>query len=181
MHISRLFVGLCAVALLSACDGRSPTPTPTPFASSGVPRGTRPTAAAVDPAGVFVQVAQCFRAHGHPDFPDPVQRADGAWEFPATAGRVKVPAECADLVLQLKQAAPGSSSAPDLAGPQAFARCMRANGVPDWPDPGADGTFAVPERLADPRNEGLWKPRADGPCAQYQPKGGPDIVVAAPR
>jgi hypothetical protein len=180
MRFCRLFVGLSVVVLLSACtDAPSPSPT-SATSSAAIPKG-RATSATADPAGTFIQVAQCFREHGNPDFPDPVQHSDGTWEFPASAGRAKVPAECADLVRQLKQGAPGSAPAPDLAGGRAFAQCMRANGVPDWPDPGADGTFALSERLADPRNEGLWKPKADGPCGQYQPKGGPDIVVATAR
>jgi hypothetical protein len=147
-------------------------------ASSAAQSSRRATAVAAEPAGLYLQLAQCFRAHGHPDFPDPVQNSDGSWGFPATGVRVPPPAECGDLVQQLKQAGPSGPPAADLETERAFAQCMRANGVPDWPDPSADGTFAVPERLADPRNEGLWKPKADGACKQYQPKGGPDIVAA---
>jgi hypothetical protein len=179
MRFSPLLVGLSVAALLSACSDASPSPSPT--ASSGALPSGRAATIAADPAAAFIQVMQCFREHGHPDFPDPVQRSDGSWEFPVTASRVKVPGECADLVRQLKQGAPGSAPTPDLAQGRAFAQCMRANGVPEWPDPGPDGSYALPERLTDPRNENMWKPKADGPCNQYQPSGGPDIVAATAR
>ncbi|GAA4263741.1 hypothetical protein [Dactylosporangium darangshiense] len=183
MRISRLFAGLSAVALLGAC-GDAPSPAPAPTASSGASASRRAAAGDLDPAGVFMQVAQCFRVHGHPDYPDPVQNADGSWAFPVAAARVPVPAECADVVSRSRRLSPsGTAGAPaaDLARERAFAGCMRANGVPDWPDPGPDGTFAVPERLADPRNENLWRAAADGACRQYQPDGGPDIVAKTAR
>ena len=185
MHISRLFAGLAAVTLLSAC-GDGGTPSPARTTPTGAPPRTRVTAAAaVDAASLFVQVSQCFRAHGHADFPDPVQAQDGSWGFPVTADRVPVPAECIDLVRRSKEVSPGapkvSAAAVDPARGRAFAACMRDNGVADWPDPNADGTFTVPARLADPGAEHLWKPAASGPCKQFQPDGGPDIVMAAPR
>lgn len=184
MHISRLFAGLTAVALLSGCgDGGRPSPAPsTPAGAS--PKVPVSTVAAVDTAAVFLQVAQCFRAHGHPDFPDPVQGSDGSWGFPVTADRVRVPDECADLVKRSKELSPyalKSPAAADLAQLRAFARCMRDNGIADWPDPNPDGTFTIPGRLSDPAAEHQWKPTATGPCKQFQSEDGPDIVMATPR
>jgi hypothetical protein len=39
----------------------------------------------------------------------------------------------------------------ELRGLLGFAQCMRENGLPEWPDPQADGTFPLPEPL---RSEG---------------------------
>jgi hypothetical protein len=186
MRMSPLFAGLAAAALLGGCGDGGPGPAPGPL--TGSPPRPRPSASAdlpadVDPASVFVQVSECFRAHGHPDFPDPVQGPDGGWGFPVTAGRVPVPGECADLARRAEELNPGArkSAAVDLEQRRAFARCMRDNGVADWPDPNADGTFALPPRLADPAAEQQWSPAATGPCRTLQPAGGPDIVLATAR
>jgi len=182
MRFSRLFVGLTAVALLSAC-GAGGGPSPAPTAPKSPPRAGASVAVAVDAAAVFLQVAQCFRAHGHPDYPDPVQGSDGSWGFPVTADRISVPDECADILRQSKQMSPGTAKTKpvvDLAQGRAFAKCMRDNGIADWPDPNPDGTYTVPARLSDPGSENQWKPKATGPCKQFLPDG-PDIVLAAPR
>jgi hypothetical protein len=46
-------------------------------------------------------------------------------------------------VAQLAPAATraGAPTATHQSGAVAFAYCMRSNGVPNWPDPGSDGTF----------------------------------------
>jgi hypothetical protein len=182
MRISRLFVGLAAVALLSACgDGGRPSPAPT--TPRATPKAGASTAVAVDAAAVFLQVSQCFREHGHPDFPDPVQASDGSWGFPVTADRVSVPAECADIVAHSKKLSPAVAKtrpSADLTQGRAFAKCMRDNGIADWPDPNDDGTYTIPSRLSDPGAENQWKPKAAGPCKDILPDG-PDIVPAAPR
>jgi hypothetical protein len=183
MQISRLIVGLTAVALLSACgDSGRIAPQATPLSVSS--REFAP-AEAVDAVSVFVKVALCFRAHEHPEFPDPVQAPDGSWGFPVTADRIRVPEECVDIVRRSKElsgSSPRYSSAPaDLTEERAFASCMRDTGISDWPDPNPDGTFTIPERLSDPRDESQWKPKVSGRCKQFLPDGEPDIVLTTPR
>jgi hypothetical protein len=182
MRISPLFVGLTAVALLSACDGGS-RPSPAPTAPPASPKVGVSADVAVDAAAVFLQAAQCFRDHGHPDYPDPVQASDGRWSFPVTADRVRVPDACAEIVSRSKElspAAPKTRPAADPTREQAFARCMREHGIADWPDPNPDGTYTIPARLSDPGTENHWKPQAAGPCKEFLADG-PDIVLGAPR
>ncbi|MFC4046588.1 hypothetical protein ACFO1B_49935 [Dactylosporangium siamense] len=184
MRFTSLFAGLCAAALLSGCGGSGTPSSQATATSSGAGAGgaAPPVGVGADPAAVFLQVAECFRAHGHPDYPDPVQNSDGSWGFPVTGRGVPVPAECADVVRRSAELSTAGSAGPSPAADlSAFARCMRANGVPDWPDPNADGTFTVPDRLADPRDERLWRPAADGACRPLQPAGGPDIVTVGGR
>jgi hypothetical protein len=178
MRISRVIVGLAVIALLGACDGGNTNGSP------GSSSPSRPGAATgrADPATVFRQVADCFRAHGHPDFPDPVQGKDGTWGFPPDAERVTVPDECADIFRQSKALNPNPPKGPvvnasDMITARKFAQCMRDNGLPDWPDPNADGTYTVPDRLVRSDAEDLWQPTANGPCKQYAPAGGAVISV----
>jgi hypothetical protein len=81
-----------------------------------------------------IQFAQCMRAHGVPDFPDPGQgsgRASAANpNSPAFATATKVcdkeqPDDNAHV------ATPGSRQLAMVK----FAKCMRAHGVPNFPDP----------------------------------------------
>jgi hypothetical protein len=118
---------LAGLALLAAGCG-----SPAPRAA-----GAGTTAAAADASGVAFSV--CMRAHGVPGFPDP------------SGGKVVIPpgsgidpdspafraAAYACRCLSPKAGKPGSPAQQAKAAGQAlrFAACMRANGVPDYPDP----------------------------------------------
>jgi hypothetical protein len=66
---------------------------------------------------------------------------------------------------------PGSTP-PAQNGAEAFARCMRSNGIPGWPDPTSAGVFDK----AKLRQLGLSVARVraieDGPCKNLVPTGG---------
>jgi hypothetical protein len=46
-------------------------------------------------------------------------------------------------------------SAVDIAKLRDFAKCMRRQGLSDWPDPTADGLFPLPGRYAPPNGNQL--------------------------
>jgi hypothetical protein len=77
-------------------------------------------------------------------------------------------------VASLPSASPSvSSSAGSGAGSgdlAAYSKCMRQNGVPDFPDPAADGTLALSGGI-DPNSKAFKN--ADTKCAQYKPEGTP--------
>jgi hypothetical protein len=79
-----------------------------------------------------VKFAQCMRAHGVSNFPDP--GASGPQETPISSAPAFVAAQKAC------GGGPGGPGLPRATEAQkaqaiAFAKCMRAHGVPDWPDP----------------------------------------------
>ncbi|CAN5244129.1 hypothetical protein BH20ACT24_BH20ACT24_04060 [soil metagenome] len=96
-----------------------------------------------DPAEAGRAFAQCMRASGVPDYPDPDpsgRPGAGHDTFNRDDPTFKAANEkCRDLL-------PGGGEH-DVQGPEAiqgllkFAQCMRDNGVPDFPDPDADGKF----------------------------------------
>jgi hypothetical protein len=46
-----------------------------------------------------------------------------------------------------------------------FSQCMRSHGLPDWPDPRADGTFPLNQRLMQTSKDSM---RAQlTPCLHY--------------
>jgi hypothetical protein len=92
-----------------------------------------------------------MRSHGVPSFPDPQVSTNGA----ATSIRQVAPeAAVASPAFKTAQKAcarfqPGpSNSGPDGQGPRkqlllAFARCLRAHGISDFPDPNAQGRLTL--------------------------------------
>ena len=79
-----------------------------------------------------VKFAQCMRAHGVSDFPDP--GGSGPFESPISSAPAFVAAQKAC------GGGPGGPGLPHATEAQkaqaiAFAKCMRTHGVPDWPDP----------------------------------------------
>jgi hypothetical protein len=135
---------LSSALVLAACGGSSkPSSTssskPSSTSSSKPSKGSPPSYAKSQLAA-----AACIRKHGVPDFPDPTFGAGGAQvNLHAPLGMLTSPAferaqkECAKLGLELAGYAAQSEkpSAADLARWLAVARCMRAHGVPNFPDP----------------------------------------------
>jgi hypothetical protein len=109
--------------------------------------GSKPktTAAASDPQ---FQLAQCMRAHGAPNYPDPVHGAGGeGFSIRATPDSSVISVNGIPFSGPAFQSAVktcklfgGGSGPPAVSESQkqqefAFARCIRAHGVPNFPDP----------------------------------------------
>jgi hypothetical protein len=133
-HPSRapaIAVALAGVALLAAACGAATTSTSATSASQG--GGTATSNADEMP------YTQCMRAHGVPNFPDP--NAQGK---PFTAENLQP----TGINLDSPQVAAASTACAHLLVPPSpaqlaqqtrelvqYAACMRAHGVPDFPDP----------------------------------------------
>jgi hypothetical protein len=96
-----------------------------------------------------IDFAQCMRDNGVPSFPDPVAKSDGSFGFERPQG---VPPSALDDALASCQSEaraagvdPGAVAQDPEARDQllAFSRCMRANGVPDFPDPKQSATGSL--------------------------------------
>lgn len=108
--------------------------------------GTGITTAGEEDAGILY--AQCMRDSGVPDFPDP--GAEGQFSLghgegdhdPYDPTLRAAMEECRDL-------RPAGADHQDFGDPEFvvqmfdFAQCMRENGLPDFPDPDADGRLVL--------------------------------------
>lgn len=97
-------------------------------------------------------LAACFRAHGLPDFPDPVVGRDGVPRFPDSAPRTSPSAQQACSAIANRLPVTYSDAPPVLSATKyrqllRFSSCVRANGYPDWPDPNRRGQFMLPSRI----------------------------------
>jgi hypothetical protein len=148
VHTKRL-LGLTAAALICAvpagCGGSSNGPTASNPASTGSATTIASSAAgsgAAQPQSGALRFATCMRANGVSSFPDPA--AGGGVQFPIPAGtNPEAPAFQAARAKCQKYLGgglpgPGSTTHPSaqtLSKLVRIARCMRAHGVPQFPDP----------------------------------------------
>lgn len=120
--------------------------------STGQPSGTSTGAVASSASGSKsrdIEFSECMRAHGVTNFPDP------------TANGLQIPVSVNSQSPAFRSAqhacrgflpnggSPPATNPADRAAAVAFARCMRAHGLPDFPDPaltpprGAASVFLV--------------------------------------
>jgi hypothetical protein len=98
------------------------------------------TASAADPQQAALAFAQCMRNNGVPGFPDP--DADG--RFRGLGHEQQGDPKFRAAQEACRELAPGGEHE-KLGDPafveqmREFAQCMRDNGLPDFPDPDADG------------------------------------------
>jgi hypothetical protein len=135
---------LSSALVLAACGGSSKPSSTKNSTASG------PSSASKGSPSSFMQSqlkwAACIRSHGVPSFPDPTFGAGGAQVNLSTNVNPLSPAfqlaqkECAKLGLVgaghiATNAATSTATAAEMAQALAIATCIRAHGVPNWPDP----------------------------------------------
>jgi hypothetical protein len=84
-----------------------------------------------------LQYAECMRSHGVPNFPDPSPQG-GIHITPSSGVNPQSPVfqSAQQACAKLGPGGPGGGiSSGQRSAALAFSRCMRAHGVPDFPDP----------------------------------------------
>jgi hypothetical protein len=168
----RALAALAVVALVNAgCGSNAPSETGT-VSSSGTASSSGTTSSAgtggtkkLTARDKAVKFAECIRAHGVTDFPDPDAKNQfqyGVSVSPAVWN--KAVSACKDL--QPPGTLSGKRSPRQQATALKFAQCMRDNGVKDFPDP-ANGdplidTTKIPSLGArSPRTDPVFAPALD--------------------
>jgi hypothetical protein len=127
----------------------------------------------------IMRVINCFRVHGLPNYPDPIyDPVDGRWHYPDQPPPLssQVRQACASVMPQSTPASPiPTAQLNDLLN---FAKCLRAHGIPDWPDPAVDGVFH-PATPIDPKKDPNAR-SAVGACEQYLRSSGGAISQGQP-
>jgi len=117
-----------------------------------------------------VRFSQCMRASGVPNFPDPgpggYQTSGINLRSPAAQSAFKV---CDKHLHQFGHPPPVPASV--LHQELLLAQCMRANGVPNFPDPDASGNIQFPTTSPIPQSP-AFQSAQNGPCKKYA-SGGP--------
>lgn len=125
--------------------------------SSGSPEtgtSTTGTAGGADSTGELgLEFAECMRANGVEDFPDP--DVSGGLTIDAIANRTSVDTDSAQFDQALtacKDLQPAGFTGTERTPEQQqaaleFAQCIRDNGVPDFPDPTTDSPMVDTNRI----------------------------------
>ena len=112
------------------------------------------------PAQIVHELVQCARTHGDPSLPDPVIDSRGRVTFPP--GTPDIPPATKQACQSIADRLPASMrgdhpSAADIQMEIRFAQCMRTHGLPDWPDPDANGNYPLPPDLRTTTKSGpVW-------------------------
>jgi hypothetical protein len=138
-----LGVGLAAcgggASKAASIAGCSPSGCPSPGASAAL-------------EVIAVKWSGCIRAHGVPDFPDPTIGSNGLPNWTANPNDPNssvdspgFPAARRACQHDLPHLGPQTSAQKAAANAQAlkYATCMRASGVPDFPDPNGQGLIQI--------------------------------------
>jgi hypothetical protein len=176
-HVSRAARLAVAVALLgamaslAACGGGSNHASTSATSSAGGGKA--------DASDQGVKYSQCMREHGIKDFPDPVDGHVLLQSGPGSDLNPNLPAfQAADKACKSLQPAGGQNDKLGSGGPGgeailAFAKCMRKNGVPKFPDPKINGGQVQmgidPSSGVDP-NSASFK-AAQAKCGSAMPGG----------
>jgi hypothetical protein len=171
----------CAALVLVLAGCASATGAAAPGSSAGAKSGASATPGSRQLLAIYRELAQCIRQHGQPNLPDPVVNpSTGKVELPP--GTQKPSRAAMDACKSIADRLPPSENnrppvtAADMVKLRALARCMRAHGLNDWPDPNADGSFPLPTRLFNLGKKGIITQIQA--CKQYYPNG--KISIQAP-
>jgi hypothetical protein len=165
-----LAAALIAVGLLAAACGGPAGPG---VANAGPASSASPSGSG---HGSALAYSRCMRAHGITKFPDPDSHGDlGLNAGPGTGIDPNSPQyKAADRACKHLMPAPNAGqAAQDRPALLRYARCMRAHGIPDFPDPEPGGGFSIKASRGsdlDPNNP-IYK-AADRACTHYMPGGG---------
>jgi hypothetical protein len=120
----------------------------------------------------MIKYSRCMREHGLSWFPDP--GADGTLQVQTPAGadqnKIKKAEEACKSLLPAGEKK-DQASPEEIEQSRQMARCMRANGVPNFPDPGPGGGVSLD---AGKLGTGPGDPtfdKAEKACSQYLPPG----------
>ncbi|MGH9125127.1 MAG: hypothetical protein ACRDZ8_10435 [Acidimicrobiales bacterium] len=148
MRLSHRWAGV-AVALalgvsVPGCSGGSTAPTAGSQSTTAAPAGGSGSSRATALAQA-VAYSQCIRSHGVANFPDPVQTPSGGYGY-RTAGIDPNSAAFQGALQACKSLpSPWNSTGQQLSSAQQqawlnWAQCVRAHGLPDFPDPTFSGS-----------------------------------------
>jgi hypothetical protein len=162
-----LAVGLLLTAAAAGC-GKAPDGAQVASAG-GAPAASAGAAAGRDDDAPL-KFAQCMREQGMTWFPDPQPGGRLQIKIPKGTDKAKVDAAMAAC----KEWAPnggdrGPADPEQLEQARQMAQCMRDNGVPNFPDPGADGSIRLD---GDKIGMGPGDPtfdKADEACSTFRP------------
>lgn len=168
---------VAVIAFATGCGGND-TPDRT-VASGPANGGAAPSASASFDRGNPVAFAQCMRANGVENFPDPNQDGSNRLEGGGKSGGIdpdspefkNASEKCKQHMGTGVQAEENPTEPWSADKKLEYAKCMRENGLPNFPDPDASGRFPQLGAGSQIDPESPQFKDADKACAKYKPQG----------
>jgi hypothetical protein len=150
---------MAATAMLAVACGNSPPSAGSGGSSNAGGSGTTTSA---------VRYTSCMRSHGVPAYPDPNSKGQLPKIVPANEAQLGVSetrftaAQTACQALWPYQGLTQAQTRQELTDAVKFAQCMRADGVPNWPDPTTNPDSGRVEFVINPGQVG-FNPQSPSP------------------
>ena len=174
MRIERaLAVGLLVALATAGCGKAKNDGNGVATAGKGAAPSTSSAPAGGDEKDQILKYAKCMRENGVPNFPDPKIGDNGESSLSLPEGIDPAKVEAAEAIckkLLPNGGEPVKVDAETLAKMTKFAECMRANGVPKFPDPTDTGFQINGNELGMGPGDPTFD-AADKKCRQYMPAG----------
>jgi hypothetical protein len=170
MRVAAVLGVVLSLTVVMAGCGKGPWSDPPAAGQSGEPLGN-PVAAASGGAvsDALLMFTECMRQNGMPWFQDaPAPGREQNFDLPS--GVKKEDFEAAQQAC--RQSAQGIAKLPlpnpaEVESLLRLAKCMRENGVPDYPDPGADGSLMLDGDKLSVKTKSETFKAAEKACEQY--------------
>jgi hypothetical protein len=162
---------------LSGC-GKAASGNGVASANGGKGRSASPSASAskLGTQEAMLKFAQCMREHGI-NMPDPQVQSSasgpGSVQVLVSPGSDPAKAKAAQEACKQYMPSGGDAVKPDaqaLEQLRKLAKCMREHGLPNFPDPEANGGLMLDEKSGIKPDDPKFK-AAQEACKQYQPSG----------
>jgi len=165
---------ICALIGLAACGSGG---------NAANPGATPSTMSDAEILAIGKQAAECIRNNGVPDFPDPYV-VKGKLRFSKEVEQAlqrkysqqvldQAQQSCKSIMDRLPEAAIRTDDQVEEEKPQdvetmrKLAQCLRENGIPEWPDPKADGSFPLIGTPLEAEGKSQRLLAAGEKCKQY--------------
>lgn len=160
------------LALVPAACARGSKNDPQVASARNATATASPSASASEDPDAPLKFAQCMREHGMTWFPDPSSGGGTTVNIPKGTDPAKMEAAQEACKKYMPDGgAPHKPSAEDLQRTRAMAKCMRENGVPNFPDPEPDGSIRIDGgKLGSGPGDPTFD-KAQKLCSKYLPQG----------
>lgn len=174
---SAAVLGLLVALSVAGCGGTKGDDDGVATAGGGTAKPSGSASAPANDADGSLKYSACMRANGVPNFPD--ANANGGLDI--DLGKLGVSKEKMDAADQkCKQYLPNGGQ-PQKLDPEKlelarqYSKCIRANGVPGFPDPDPNGGIAIDGNKLGVDPLGATMKAAEKACQKYMGPGGGEL------
>nr|WP_296070066.1 hypothetical protein [uncultured Actinoplanes sp.] len=167
-----LALGLVLALVPAACAGNAETPAVATAQDGTKAASAGPSATPSRDPDAPLKFSRCMREHGITWFPDPDNSGRMTIKVPQSQDPKKF--DAARQACEKLMPDGGENHQPnpeDIERARQMAKCMRENGVPDFPDPQPNGSIRLDRDKISSKPGDPTFDKAEKACSKYLPQG----------